>query len=465
MTFIFSEEADSNANTRSNASPKSDISASKMTTQVKNPRHFKSQPVLRTEQQPGLRCTQRGHFTNDRDLLITVEENVTEAPYQDALEKLAALLTLTDRLQVNPVAPPVQETAFSQQINIEPRPQHPQVREPAGHYIEQDAVSVITQPDNNWDEDGDNTTAGVRTMLVPKVTHKVQTELEIAERVIEATTTMEQIEEECDTSLMAEYSDEIFNYMRKLETTLAPYPHYMDLQTVISWSMRSALMDWLIQVHNRFGLLPETLFLTVNYIDRFLSVKVVPLSKLELIGTTALFIAAKYEERNCLSVQTIVNLSNGSLTVKEILKAERFMLSMLDFKLSWPGPMSFLRRISKADYYEIETRTLAKYFLEVTIIDERFVSSPPSYIAAGAYCLARIMLRKGDWTAAHTRYAGYTLSQIQPLMSLIFDCYSDQIKHHRAVYDKYQGSQFKHAAVFIQTEINKGFKVFPGQSY
>ncbi|KAK3934244.1 cyclin-like protein [Diplogelasinospora grovesii] len=473
MTFIFSEDVDSNANTRSNASPKSDISASKMATQVKNPRHFKSQPVLRTEQQPGLRCTQRGH-----------EENVTKAPYQDALEKLAALLTLTDRLQVNPVAPPGQEAAFSQQINIEPRPQLPQVCETAGHRIEQDAVSVITQPDDNWDEDegdmyddqgyksaysslshGDSTTAGVRTMLAPKVTRKVQTELEIAKRVVEATTTAEQIEEEWDTSLMAEYSDEIFNYMRELETTLAPHPHYMDIQTVVSWSMRSVLMDWLIQVHNRFGLLPETLFLTVNYIDRFLSVKVVPLSKLKLVGTTALFIAAKYEERNCLSIQTIVNIGNGSLTIEEILKAERFMLSMLDFELGWPGPMSFLRRISKADYYEIETRTLAKYFLEVTIMDERFVGSPPSYIAAGAYCLARMMLRKGDWTAAHTHYAGYTLSQIQPLMSLIFDCCSDQMMHHRAVYDKYQGSQFKHAAVFVQTEINKGFKVFPGQSY
>jgi G2/mitotic-specific cyclin 3/4 len=73
------------------------------------------------------------------------------------------------------------------------------------------------------------------------------------------------------------------------------------------------------------------------------------------------------------------------------------MLSMLQFELGWPGPMSFLRRISKADDYDLETRTLAKYFLEITVMDERFVGCAPSFLSAGAHCLARFMLKKGDW--------------------------------------------------------------------
>lgn len=181
---------------------------------------------------------------------------------------------------------------------------------------------------------------------------------------------------------------------------MVPNPHYMDNQTEIQWSMRAVLMDWLIQVHHRFCLLPETLFLTVNYIDRFLSVKIVSLGKLQLVGATALFVAAKYEEINCPSVQEIVYMVDSGYNVDEILKAERFMLSMLQFELGWPGPMSFLRRISKADDYELETRTLAKYFLEVTIMDERFVGSPASYIAAGAHCISRMFLEKGDWVCS-----------------------------------------------------------------
>lgn len=180
---------------------------------------------------------------------------------------------------------------------------------------------------------------------------------------------------------------------------MLPNPHYMDNQTEIQWSMRAVLIDWVVQVHIRFSLLPETLFLAVNYIDRFLSTKIVSLGKLQLVGATAIFLAAKYEEINCPSVGEIVYMVDGGYTNEEILKAERYMLSMLQFELGYPGPMSFLRRISKADDYDLETRTLAKYFLEVTIMDERFVGSPCSYIAAAAHCLARMMLKKGEWVS------------------------------------------------------------------
>ena len=190
---------------------------------------------------------------------------------------------------------------------------------------------------------------------------------------------------------------------------MLPNAHYMDNQAEIQWSMRSVLMDWLVQVHHRFSLLPETLFLCVNYIDRFLSCKIVSLGKLQLVGATAIFIAAKYEEINCPSVQEIVYMVDGGYSVDEILKAERFMLSMLQFELGWPGPMSFLRKISKADDYDLETRTLAKYFLEITIMDERYVGCPPSFIAAGAHCLARLMLRKGSWVCS-TLYLSFPCS-------------------------------------------------------
>jgi G2/mitotic-specific cyclin 3/4 len=188
---------------------------------------------------------------------------------------------------------------------------------------------------------------------------------------------------------------------------MLPNPHYMDIQTEIQWSMRSILMDWLVQVHHRFSLLPETLFLTVNYIDRFLSYKIVSIPKLQLVGATAILVASKYEEINCPSLQEIAFMVDGGYTVDEILKAERFMLSMLSFELGWPGPMSFLRRISKADEYDLETRTLAKYFLEVSIMDERFVSTPPSFLAAATHCLSRLMLKKGDWVSCQLRYVEY----------------------------------------------------------
>lgn len=48
---------------------------------------------------------------------------------------------------------------------------------------------------------------------------------------------------------------------------------YMPVQTEINERMRAILVDWLVQVHSRFGLLQETLYLTVYIIDRFLEVR------------------------------------------------------------------------------------------------------------------------------------------------------------------------------------------------
>ncbi|PGH00921.1 hypothetical protein AJ79_08076 [Helicocarpus griseus UAMH5409] len=350
--------------------------------------------------------------------------------------------------------------------------------DPAPARVKHDHVHLPSEPEEYWDEedednyeeDGyvtarshrsrDNTTGGATVLLVPKVTQKVKRELAIARQVVEATRTPEDIEDEAwDTSMVAEYGDEIFQYMRELEMKLLPNAHYMDNQSEIQWSMRSVLMDWLVQVHHRFSLLPETLFLCVNYIDRFLSCKIVSLGKLQLVGATAIFIAAKYEEINCPSLQEIIYMVDNGYSADEILKAERFMLSMLQFELGWPGPMSFLRRISKADDYDLETRTLAKYFLEITIMDERFVGTPPSFTAAGAHCLARLMLRKGIWTPAHVYYSNYTYSQLHPLVSLILECCGDPMKHHSAVFEKYSDRRFKRASTFVRTEVGKGFKL------
>ena len=109
-----------------------------------------------------------------------------------------------------------------------------------------------------------------------------------------------------------------------------------------------------------------------------------------------MFIAAKFEEINCPSVQEIEYMVGGTYSAARIIEAERLMLYVLRFELGYPGPMSFLRRISKADDYDLEIRTLAKYLLEITIMDERFVSSPASFLAAGAHCLARLLLG-GNW--------------------------------------------------------------------
>ncbi|KAF9692739.1 hypothetical protein EKO04_009270 [Ascochyta lentis] len=421
---------------------------------------------------------------------IIPETTTTTAPTRQALTSRTTSFPAEDRASepaaVRPTETeaiiPVQKQEKVVKVDAEEKYEYLDALEEQARVIEQERNEELAKlnRDEYWDEDdeeeyydadgyttarslrsrGDNTTGGVTLVLAPRITAKTQRELEAAKQFVELHRSPDDVEDEqWDTSMVAEYGEEIFEYMHALEEKMKPNANYMDHQAEIQWSMRSVLMDWLVQVHNRFTLLPETLFLAVNYVDRFLSAKVVSLGKLQLVGATALFVAAKYEEINCPSVQEIVYMVDGAYTGDEVLKAERFMLSMLQFELGWPGPMSFLRRISKADDYDLETRTLAKYFLEITVMDERFVSCAPSFLAAGAHCLARLMLKKGDWSQAHVHYSGYTLSQLRQLVSCIMECCDNPQKHHAAVYEKYTDKRYKRASIFVETEIAKGFQL------
>ena len=205
-----------------------------------------------------------------------------------------------------------------------------------------------------------------------------------------------------DPLMVAEYVGEIFDYLKVLERATMPNPEYMDHQDHLEWHLRGVLVDWLIEVHTRFHLLPETIFLAINIIDRFLSARVVQLEKLQLVGITAMFIASKYEEVLSPHVSNFRHVADDGFTEDEILGAERFILQALNYDLSYPNPMNFLRRISKADNYDIQTRTIGKYLLEISLLDHRFMDYHPSHIAAASIYLARLILERGEWVRSHS---------------------------------------------------------------
>lgn len=230
--------------------------------------------------------------------------------------------------------------------------------------------------------------------------------------------------DECDDEdplMVSTYVVEVYQYLRELEVTTMPDPEYMSMQNEVTWKMRGILVDWLVEIHTKFRLLPETIFLAVNIIDRFLSVRVVSIVKFQLVGVTALFIAAKYEEVVCPSVQNFLYMTDGGYTDEEILKAERYILGIIGFNLSYPNPINFLRRVSKADGYDIHSRTMAKYLMEISIVDHRFMSTTPSLIAAAATWLARKVLGSGAWDPNLVHYSGYSEQELKPTAQLMLD--------------------------------------------
>lgn len=232
------------------------------------------------------------------------------------------------------------------------------------------------------------------------------------------------------------------------QDSVMPNPDYMDGQNEITWAMRQTLVDWLLQVHLRYHMLPETLWIAVNIVDRFLTKRVVSLVKLQLVGVTAMFIAAKYEEILAPSVEEFAFMTENGYTKEEILKGERIMLQTLEFRIShYCSPYSWMRKISKADDYDLQTRTLSKFLTEVTLLDHRFLRVKPSLVAAvGMYCARRML--QGDWTEAFVYHSGYTEEQLLPGFQMLVEKLAEDKFGKQYVCKKYANKKFLKASVF-----------------
>ncbi|XP_078071124.1 G2/mitotic-specific cyclin-B1-like [Mustelus asterias] len=218
--------------------------------------------------------------------------------------------------------------------------------------------------------------------------------------------------------LCSEYVKDIYKYLRRLEVEQSVKPKYLEGREVTG-NMRAILIDWLVQVQRKFQLLQETLYMTVSIIDRFLQDNPVTKNQLQLVGVTAMLVASKYEEMYPPEIGDFVYVTDNTYTTAAIREMERKILRKLNFSLGRPLPLHFLRRSSKVAEVSSEHHTLAKYLMELTIVDYEMMHYLPSQIAAAAFCLAQKVLNNGDWTPLLQHYMAYKEDDLHPVMEHI----------------------------------------------
>ncbi len=118
------------------------------------------------------------------------------------------------------------------------------------------------------------------------------------------------------------------------------------VQQDVNTSMRGILVDWLVEVAQEYKLVSETLFLAVNYIDRFLSCKVAPRRKLQLVGITCMLVAAKYEEIYAPQIEDFCYITDNTYAREEVLAMEQQVILLLLF-LWAQAHMQFERQMLK----------------------------------------------------------------------------------------------------------------------
>ncbi|NXE05506.1 CCNB1 protein, partial [Lophotis ruficrista] len=247
------------------------------------------------------------------------------------------------------------------------------------------------------------------------------------------------VEDGTDPNLCSDYVKDIYKYLRDLEESQPIRPKYLAGQE-INGNMRTIQIDWLVQVQMKFVLQQETLYMTVAIIDLFLQDNAVSKMMLQLVGVTAMFIACKYEELYPPCVGNFTYVTDYTYTKLEICEMETKILQALGFGLGRPLPPHFLRRASKIAKVNFKQHVLAKYLMELSILDYDMVHFPPSKIAAAASCLALKLLNGCKWTPTLQHCMSYTESDLLPVMQHLAKnvvLVNEGITKHRTIKNKY----------------------------
>ncbi|KAB1204537.1 Cyclin-A2-1 [Morella rubra] len=232
-----------------------------------------------------------------------------------------------------------------------------------------------------------------------------------------------------DPQFCSLYARDIYSNMRVAELDSRPVTDYMEkLQRDITPSMRGILIDWLVEVSEEYKLVSDTLYITVNLIDRFLSENYIEKTRLQLLGVTCMLIASKYEEICAPGVEEFCIITDNTYMRGEVLKLESQVLNFLHFQLSVPTTKTFLRRFIQAAQAScalpsVELEFLANYLAELTLLEYSFLKILPSLIAAAAVFLARWTLNQRDhpWNPTLECYTSYNASELKTTVLALED--------------------------------------------
>lgn len=179
----------------------------------------------------------------------------------------------------------------------------------------------------------------------------------------------------------SEYIQEIYDYLLRTEGKYWPENKVFADQPEVNEKMRAMMVDWIIEVHYKFKLVPQTLFLVVNLVDRYLSHKKVPRKKFQLIGTACFLVACKFEEIYSPELRDFCFICDQHYKQEEIIQYEYKVLAAVDFDINFVSSYRFLEIF--AIQFEVQDSALdmAKYCVELALLDTKFYRYPPSLIA------------------------------------------------------------------------------------
>ena len=216
-----------------------------------------------------------------------------------------------------------------------------------------------------------------------------------------------------DNQIPKEYINTIYkNLLTEEDKGIYPKPVYdkINSQKEINCQMRSVLIDWIIDVHYKFGLTDETLFMTVLIIDRYISIKYISKIRFQLLGITAMLIACKHEEINMPKIDDFIYITDNAYTKDEVVFMENDILNIFNFDLLYPSPIKFFECLALKYNFDKKQILMGKYLMETFLIDLKWINYRPSVIAcACAYVVMKFYKMENYQESYNKKY--YNLNE------------------------------------------------------
>nr|AAA20238.1 cyclin IbZm [Zea mays] len=251
---------------------------------------------------------------------------------------------------------------------------------------------------------------------------------------------------------LVDYVEDIYTFYRPPMHESRPIDYMGQTSPELSPRMRSILADWLIESHRRFQLMPETLYLTIYIVDRYLSLQPTPRRELQLVGVAALLIACKYEEIWAPEVNDLIHIADGAFNRSQILAAEKAILNSMEWNLTVPTPYHFLLRFAKAaGSADEQLQHTINFFGELALMDYGMVMTNPSTAAACAVYAARLTLGRSPlWTETLKHHTGPQRAADTGRAKTLVGSHAASASPDarlKAVYQKYATEQFGRVAL------------------
>ncbi|KAG1930631.1 cyclin N-terminal domain-containing protein 2 [Pimephales promelas] len=228
----------------------------------------------------------------------------------------------------------------------------------------------------------------------------------------------------------------------------------VDLPKPFTDITRAILVDWLIQVHEVFQFSEETLYLAVHLLNRALRLIKVSISCLQLLGVVCLFLAAKKEECLLPEVSELCYLMENAYSKKQLLRMERRVLTGLKFDLYYCPPLHFLLITASIARCSDKWVWMARYLLELSLLEEQCVVFLPSQLAGAALRLARRILQEAPtpdgetaWCIASSIYKGSEAALLSIMQIMAMAAARAHTRETRATFIKFSTIQTLHVSM------------------